>query len=327
MLELTEVLVSALHLLAVDVATVAPFVCIFLEWRETARGDLAAGQLGRKLVDWSLILLTAGIVLGTFGGTWALAEALLRWEVDEATHVIYPPRVAFSPHIIQFDLIGISHYSGENVLPPESYAHNPIFARDEIKRLYHPETLHYSWMETVKGSDEPLLKKSETTFGLWMSAVWNHPFAYLRHRFRAFGKFLGISKRRVWYPFHGHIDANELGVSTELRPSAEWARDFLWDQATWLIYKMYVYYLLGLAGVGWVVWKKKTRLYPLVVLWLGGTLYWVLSFPLLFACDLRYHSFGLGATAIVLFAVAGHGIERLLERRNEARVILSGAKD
>ena len=73
MLELTEVLVSTLHLLAVDVAMMAPLVCIFLAWRETARGDLAAGRLGLKLVDWSLILLTAGIVLGLIlvGILWA----------------------------------------------------------------------------------------------------------------------------------------------------------------------------------------------------------------------------------------------------------------
>ncbi len=76
MLKLTEVLVSTLHLLAVDVAMMGPLVCIFLKWRETARGDMAAGRLGLKLVDWSLILLTAGIVLGLIvvGILWATGQ-------------------------------------------------------------------------------------------------------------------------------------------------------------------------------------------------------------------------------------------------------------
>ena len=73
MLELTEISVLTLHLLAVDVATIAPLLCIWLEWRESARGDLVAGRLGRTLADWSLILLAVGIALGLIGAglLWA----------------------------------------------------------------------------------------------------------------------------------------------------------------------------------------------------------------------------------------------------------------
>lgn len=85
MLHLALVLVFSVHLVVVYVATAAPFVCLWLEWRESARGDEAAGRLGRSLAKLSLSSLAVGMLLGALT-LWLLCqiyprpylEALLR---------------------------------------------------------------------------------------------------------------------------------------------------------------------------------------------------------------------------------------------------------
>ncbi|HEV3418626.1 MAG TPA: hypothetical protein VG056_17525, partial [Pirellulales bacterium] len=52
------------HLLAVDLAMAGPLVAIWLEWRETRRGDVLAGRIGRRLAAWSLAAAAVGIGLG-----------------------------------------------------------------------------------------------------------------------------------------------------------------------------------------------------------------------------------------------------------------------
>lgn len=77
MLDSLLVLVVSLHLLAVGVAVGGPFVCIWLEWRESRRGDALAGQMGRKLARHSMVVLTVGILLGAaaLGLLWQLYPA------------------------------------------------------------------------------------------------------------------------------------------------------------------------------------------------------------------------------------------------------------
>lgn|GEM_PF-1725062 len=53
------------HLLAVNVATGAPFLALWCEGRQTRSGDKLAGQLGRHLVRLSLAALGFGVILGT----------------------------------------------------------------------------------------------------------------------------------------------------------------------------------------------------------------------------------------------------------------------
>lgn len=57
------VIVTAVHLLAVNVSASGPFVGLWLQARER-RGDAAAGAAGRLLAWWSLGALAVGIFLG-----------------------------------------------------------------------------------------------------------------------------------------------------------------------------------------------------------------------------------------------------------------------
>lgn len=64
MLEIGLMLVFAVHLLAVNVATGGPLVCLGLEWRAARRRDVAAGNLARLLARHSMLALALGIALG-----------------------------------------------------------------------------------------------------------------------------------------------------------------------------------------------------------------------------------------------------------------------
>ena len=65
MLEVLLIASLSLHLLAVNVATGGPLVCLWLKRRERKQGDAAAGQLGRYLAWQSVHGAVIGIVLGS----------------------------------------------------------------------------------------------------------------------------------------------------------------------------------------------------------------------------------------------------------------------
>ncbi|MDZ4784342.1 MAG: hypothetical protein SGJ19_29195 [Planctomycetia bacterium] len=64
LLDLLMVLLLSAHLMAMNVATAGPFVCLWLGWRTRRTGDALASTTGEWLARMSLIGLTSGIVLG-----------------------------------------------------------------------------------------------------------------------------------------------------------------------------------------------------------------------------------------------------------------------
>jgi len=64
LLDLALILVVSLHLIAANVSTAAPFVCIWLARRERRRGDVHAGHAGRFLAWHSLTSVAVASLLG-----------------------------------------------------------------------------------------------------------------------------------------------------------------------------------------------------------------------------------------------------------------------
>lgn len=64
MLDVALILVLAVHLLAVNLAGAGPLVCLWLDWRELARGDTAAGRIGQTIARRSFEALLVGGALG-----------------------------------------------------------------------------------------------------------------------------------------------------------------------------------------------------------------------------------------------------------------------
>ncbi|MBL9124258.1 MAG: hypothetical protein JNG90_11540, partial [Planctomycetaceae bacterium] len=92
MLQVCEALLLTVHLLAVNIASGAPFVGIWLAAR-ARRGDGLADTIGRRLARWSLDGLAVGVLLGVALG------AILWWLDQEAFFSalaqIEPRRLAF----------------------------------------------------------------------------------------------------------------------------------------------------------------------------------------------------------------------------------------
>lgn len=72
LLDLLIIVLLTAHLLAVNIATAAPFVCLWLGWRARRRDDALAKSAGKWLAMQSMVGLTGGIVLGglVLGAVW-----------------------------------------------------------------------------------------------------------------------------------------------------------------------------------------------------------------------------------------------------------------
>jgi hypothetical protein len=73
-----EVVVLTAHLLAVNVATAAPFICVWCEWRAARHGDEALRAVGRRLARDCVLLFLVGAALGLAELGW------LFWQSDPA---------------------------------------------------------------------------------------------------------------------------------------------------------------------------------------------------------------------------------------------------
>ena len=87
MIEQLAVVILAAHLLAVNVASAAPLVCGWLDWRE-GRGDVVAGLVGRRLLWWAIAALVLGTVAGALLG-WALWDDGYRLALHRLRSKIY----------------------------------------------------------------------------------------------------------------------------------------------------------------------------------------------------------------------------------------------
>jgi hypothetical protein len=79
-LDVLLILVLAVHLLCVNVASAAPVVALWAQWRRSPVGDTAAATIGRHLAGVSLWMLAAGI----FTGAAALAVV---WQAYPSAYI------------------------------------------------------------------------------------------------------------------------------------------------------------------------------------------------------------------------------------------------
>jgi hypothetical protein len=106
---LASVLLLAAHLVAMNVASAAPLICVWLRHRER-RGDAAAGVIGWRLARVSLWSLCAGIVLGLMllGVSWATHDQAYWNAVGR-----FPPRAYwFATGELAFTTVCLALYAG-----------------------------------------------------------------------------------------------------------------------------------------------------------------------------------------------------------------------
>jgi hypothetical protein len=173
LLHLVFILLLAAHLVAVNIATAAPLVCLWLKRREVRGGDAEAGRVGLFLAWQSVTMLLVGIVLGSLAAwlLWLQGDhrffdalsvvprrrlwfgvvellfflALMVWYAWAWPRVRRPtlwhPALAI---LAATDLIyhfpplfaGIAVLEGKSALPPEELSYSGFLAL-----MYAPETL------------------------------------------------------------------------------------------------------------------------------------------------------------------------------------------
>lgn len=130
-----------------------------------------------RLIVWSLpIIVTLQATSYLINTTWLKAR---------------PDHVAHS--ILVFDLAGITHFSGKNAFPVDSWT--PDQLETVISTCYQPNYWDAMWwqactfaMEAINRDEPPGTKLfgSERLIDAWMAAIRAHPLAYLQHRFAFF---------------------------------------------------------------------------------------------------------------------------------------------
>ncbi len=98
LLELSIILVLAMHLMCVNVASAGPLVCMWLDWRGN-RGDMLASRVGCHLCWRSLQLLLAGAALGLLLG-WLHWDATYRDVLAR-----FPSKIFFGIWELVFSLV------------------------------------------------------------------------------------------------------------------------------------------------------------------------------------------------------------------------------
>jgi hypothetical protein len=215
-----------------------------------------------------------------------------------------------------FDLIGISHYSGENVVPSE-LALVPNFTADTIG--YYPQNVEYSFDKV--GSErgyQPLARDglltleqtgrwtngkgqtltSDEVSKSWANAISLHPGAYLKHRLSVAAAFLGLTGDGVHYPTHPRIDSNDLGVSVQLTPLATLMLGWVLNGTRLFVFRPCVIYLASVLLLSYLLSKRPRSWHRPAVL-LGSSLSMLLvQLPVTVAADYRYHAWGLAATLL-----------------------------
>jgi hypothetical protein len=88
----------AIHLIAMNVASAAPLVCIWLQVRGR-RGDEAAWQAGRTLARWTVLGLVLGIATG-------MAQGVVAW---------FDPSQGFADAVARFPGSAVANFVGEVV--------------------------------------------------------------------------------------------------------------------------------------------------------------------------------------------------------------------
>src|SRR5262249_12116607 len=121
-------------------------------------------------------------------------------------------------HIARFiqvtDLVGISVFSKQVVVPQYYYSQYPKFSVRDLRAGYEPVNLSTSFIKT-SANPRPLDRTVMETHDIaknWLESIAAHPGAYIRHRWYVFKAFLGFGQERPYIFTYNTIDPNRFGI-------------------------------------------------------------------------------------------------------------------
>lgn len=122
------------------------------------------------------------------------------------------------------DLIGISGWSRVSLIPIESTDSAPLpkVPLSDIDKIYSPlGALAVNDNNIALGNVVkvfPIKYRNEDITKAWLAAIYNHPLAYLRHRWDLFAEIIGAKLHATYEPTHfNRIDENPFGIKFQDR--------------------------------------------------------------------------------------------------------------
>lgn len=248
-----------------------------------------------RLLLLSLPLLTF-ICIGKFTLDFAVAGLPVNWTATAL-----------------FDLIGISHYAGVNVLPRQAYEHHAEFDQRDLDAIYFVDHVNLSLYAPAEddGLKRLLDVNSDSLKAAWVHAVTHYPASYVRHRAHFMANFIALGRENVFYPLHYGVDENDLGVS--FTPTKLTGIVTGWVLNSRLIAKPWACYLAGLVAIGLLVSNRVAGRRVPLMLFGSGYAHLAVAGIIMPASDLRYQLWSLTAVAtglaiaIRLLATSGPG--------------------
>lgn len=236
----------------------------------------------------------------------AATTALNTWRLPDGTLL---PRPKNPSKAMVHDLVGISYRVRRVLLPPEFYAAHRDYSISDIDDLYlrHPGDLNPTRWNTDPAVRRPrlILDGSVDVGRYWRAAVSRYPLAYLRHRARVFAAMVGFHRRPVFYPTHGRIDRNDLGVRHRPTVLTHAALLYVNSASRTLLARSWVYYLLSFLAMAALLVRRPPRWHVPFLLGASGLLYLATFVPVVIAAELRFNCWPVAASALcVVLTVA-----------------------
>lgn len=220
------------------------------------------------------------------------------------------PDVPVQQVLFGYDLWGISVYAEKNLLPAKVQPHPYTVA--ELTERYRFDSssaaaVHYTpfglRLKFVSSQADVAAFQAA-----WIDGIRTYPMAYMAHRWQLFVSQAGLDSR-VYYPFHGKLDPNPLGVEWTPSKAYEVAFRGLIEMKDSFIFRLWPYLLvLGAcaAAVAKGAWRREPDAMIAMAFATCGLCYYAPYFLISPAADLRYNLWTMMCMFFALFAAIQH---------------------
>ena len=222
-------------------------------------------------------------------------------------HRMPPP----SPNgVLLFDVIGTSHFSRRNLLPPAAFHRDPTFSISDLDQLYQPQNLHIAFSSfplvddrMTKRLDLDAAPRSDV-FSAWRQAIRRYPLAYLKHRFAVTRELISLGTVGVYYPTDYGIPPNSLGIHFKPSLSGVAMVRLVRRASRTALGRPFLYYLAGLLALVLILKKRIFQWHIPALLLSSGLIYIATFLPVAPCADLRYNLYSV-VMMIVGILIAG----------------------
>lgn len=210
--------------------------------------------------------------------------------------------------LIVWDMVSISLKTNKNLMPNYlQRAPSSDFMADLARN--NSAEANYPVYKIV--SPYPAPSDRATLLRDWISAIAQHPLAYLSHRAHVFSVLMGLGKREIYYPYHPGIDENEFQLQFKNLSSTEVSACFrIFDRfVRSKIYRPWLYFLLLLGATFTAVWRLAAERGQVVnnsfvlAVSISGLANLAALFFLATAADYRYTTWSIFAALIAACAL------------------------